>query len=475
MTIGGFNVEQSIKDARRVIDEDKTLSASTRTVFEVLLMVIGLLSDRLGINSKNSSKPPSSDPNREKKPRSRSTKKVGGQKGRAGKTLEQFDAPDIIHTIKIDRRTLPKGQYTTAGVEKRQVVDIEIKRSITEYQAEILKDGKGRKIVAPFPDGITSPIQYGNQVKAHAVYLSQYQLLPYNRVEEYFSDQLGIAVSAGAIFNFNQQASALLISSGIESVIKDQLGQSNCLHADETGVNVGGERHWLHCTSDLKWTYLYPHKKRGCEAIDAMGILPTYSGVVCHDHWKPYYQYTGFSHALCNAHHLRELEFAWEKDQQKWAKDMQSLLISINKKVEHSGGELTASQAGYYRKKYRDLLREADIECPPPTREPPKRGRQKKSKSRNLLERLRTFESDVLRFMTSSDIPFTNNQGERDIRMTKVQQKISGCFRSMGGAENFCRIRSYLSTCKKQSITATHALTSLFSGQRPKIFDIEAE
>ena len=458
-----------------MIDEDKTLSASTRTVFEVLLLVIGLLSDRLGINSKNSSKPPSSDPNREKKPRSRSAKKAGGQKGRVGKALEQFDAPDIIHFIKIDKRILPKGQYTAIGVEKRQVIDIEIQRSITEYQAEILKDKKGNKVVAPFPDGITSPIQYGNQVKAHAVYLSQYQLLPYNRVEEYFSDQLGIAVSAGAIFNFNQQASALLVSSGIEGVIKDQLGQSNCLHADETGMNVGGERHWLHCASDLKWTYLYPHKKRGCEAISAMGILPTYSGVVCHDHWKPYYQYTDFSHALCNAHHLRELEFAWEKDQQKWAKDMQSLLISINKKVETSGGELTASQAGYYRKKYRDLLMKADIECPPPTAEPPKRGRQKKSKSRNLLERLRAFESDVLRFMTSSDIPFTNNQGERDIRMTKVQQKISGCFRSMGGAESFCRIRSYLSTCKKQSITATHALTSLFSGQRPKIFDIEAE
>lgn len=154
---------------------------------------------------------------------------------------------------------------------------------------------------------------------------------------------------------------------------------------------------------------------------------------------------------------------------------MQKLLISINKKVDCSGGELTSSQASYYRTKYRELLLKADIECPPPAETEATRGRQKKSKSRNLLERLRAFEDDLLRFMTFSDTPFTNNQGERDIRMTKVQQKVSGCFRSMAGAEKFCRIRSYSSTCKKQNVTATHALKSLFSGQTPDIFQSGAE
>ena len=471
MTIGGINIEQSIRDAREVIEADKTLSTSMRTVCEMLLLVISLLSDRLGMNSKNSSKPPSADPNREKNPRGRSTKKVGGQQGHVGKTLIQYDDPDHIHVIKLDKRTLPKGQYTPVGFERRQVVDIEIKRSVTEYQAESWKDKTGAVVVAPFPEGVTGAIQYGHQVKAHAVYLSQYQLLPYNRIEEYFSDQLGIPLSAGTIFNFNRLASALLVSSGIEEIIKGQLRKTTCLHADETGINVNGDRQWLHCASDLSWTYLFPHERRGTAAINEMGILPDFKGVVCHDHWKPYYRYTECIHALCNAHHLRELEFAWEKDDQGWAKDMQALLIKINKKVNDNGGELTKPQSAYYRKKYRELLLRADIECPPAEHKPPKRGRQKKSKSRNLLERLREFENDVLRFMTSSDIPFTNNQGERDIRMTKVQQKISGCFRSTGGAVNFCRIRSYLSTCKKQNVTATYALATLFSGQRPSIFE----
>ncbi len=361
----------------KVIEADKTLSASMRTVCEMLLLVISLLSDRLGMNSKSSSKPPSVDPNREKKPCERSTKKVGGQKGHAGKTLVQYDDPDHTHVIKLDKRKLPKGQYTPAGFERRQVVDIEIKRSVTEYQAERWKDEAGAVVVALFPEGVTGAIQYSHQVKAYAVYLSQYQLLPYNRIEEYFSDQLGIPLSAGTIFNFNRLASALLVSSGIEEMIKEQLKNTICLHADEAGINVNGDRQWLHCASDLSWTYLFSHERRGTEAMNEMGILPDFMGVVCHDHWKPYYRYTECTHALCNAHHLRELEFAWEKDDQAWAKDMQSLLIKINKKVNANGGELTHLQSGYYRKKYRELILRGDIECALADHKSPRRGRKK--------------------------------------------------------------------------------------------------
>lgn len=478
MSIDGFNIEEVIGNARKTLDDDNTLSSSSRAVIEVLLLVVSLLVNRLGLNSSNSSKPPSSDPNRKKTSRKKNNNKPGGQKGHKGTTLEKFDDPDQINLINIDRRSLPQGNYHDDGYESRQVVDIEIKRRVTEYRAQVLINEHQERFVAPFPKNITRPIQYGNQLKAHAVYLSQYQLLPYNRIEEYFSDQLNIPISAGSIFNFNKQAAELIVTSGAEEHIKFQLLNALLLHADETGINIDGKRHWLHNISNTQWTYFYPHQQRGCEAINEMGILPSYTGTLCHDHWKPYYQYTDCIHSLCNAHHLRELEYALEKDKQQWAQAMQTLLLKINEKVKGSGGQLSDKQEKYYRKRYRVILKAAEIECPPPDeskRKKGQRGRLKRSKSRNLLERLRDFEEDVLRFMVDDIVPFTNNQGENDIRMTKVQQKISGCFRSMEGASMFSKIRGYVSSCRKQSLTATHALTSLFQGTLPDIFSQEAE
>jgi len=206
-----------------------------------------------------------------------------------------------------------------------------------------------------------------------------------------------------------------------------------------------------------------------------MGVLPFFNGVLCHDHWKPYYRYA-CTHSLCNAHHLRELERAWEQDGQHWAKAMKALLIDMNNTVADAGGRLPATDAERWRQRYRQRLEEADIECPPPDksqREAGKRGRLKRSKARNLLERLRNFEHDVLRFMDIEYVPFTNNQGENDLRMTKVQQKISGCFRSMAGAKIFCRVRSYLSTCRKQGMSATEALALLFQGKSPAFMDTD--
>ena len=196
--------------------------------------------------------------------------------------------------------------------------------------------------------------------------------------------------------------------------------------------------------------------------------------MLCHDHWKPYYHYA-CTHALCNAHHLRELEGAWEQDHQQWAKKMQVLLTELSKAVEDAGGCLPPDEAKRWRLRYRRLLKKAEIECPPPdeSQRKGKRGRLKRSKARNLLERLRDFEQDVLRFMEVESVPFTNNQGENDLRMTKVQQKISGCFRSMDGAKIFCRVRSYLSTCRKQGMTATQALTLLFQGKHPSFMKMD--
>lgn len=471
MKINNIDIEAAIQKAKDAIDKDEHLSASTKSVIEILILLISLLAGRINLNSKNSSKPPSSDPNRNKTPAEKTGKKQGGQKGHIGKTLTKVDDPDFIEDIKIDRSKLPPGQYRDDGYESRQVFDIDISRVVTEYRAQILVDDEENRFVACFPEGVAKAAQYGPGLKAHSVYMSQFQLIPYNRIQDYFADQINVPVSEGSIFNFNKEAFSLL--SDFENRAKQELADAEIAHADETGINRNGDRIWLHSLSNPEWTLFYPHEKRGKEAMDAIGILPVFKGTLCHDHWKPYYKYD-CTHALCNAHHLRELTFAYEQDGQQWAKEMKGLLETINKDVKAAGGVLNAVELEKYRKKYKNLIKKGDIECPEPERpanRKGKRGRIKKSKSRNLLERLRDFEDDVLRFMENEHVPFTNNLGENDIRMTKVQQKISGCFRSMEGAHIFCRIRSYLSTCRKQGVKASTALNLLFEGELPNFLN----
>ena len=472
MKIEDIDVDSAVNSVKELLAKERDLSPALRAALEVLLVLVTLLLNRITLNSKNSSKPPSTDPNRKNfSKRGKSNRKPGGQKGHNGTTLEQVDDPDEVAELKIDRRTLPKGTvYREAGHEIRQVIDIDISRFVTEYRAQILEDDRGNRFVAAFPEGVNRSVQYGLGLKANAVYMSQHQLIPYDRIRDHFRDQMHIPVSAGSVFNFNKEAYKRLES--FEQWAKTKLAKSMLMHADETGVNIGGKRHWLHCASSASMTWFYPHARRGTEAMDEMGILPFFKGVLCHDHWKPYYQYKCI-HALCNAHHLRELERAWEQDNQQWAKEMQALLIDIAKAVEDAGGRLVPDESKRWRQRYRRLLKKANVECPPPdeSQRNGKRGRLKRSKARNLLERLRNFEQDVLRFMDVEQVPFTNNQGENDLRMTKVQQKISGCFRSMEGARIFCRIRSYLSTCRKHGITATQALTLLFQGKNPDFME----
>jgi len=467
MTIDEIDIEATIEKAHSLVREDKQMSAATKSIVEILILIITLLAGRLNLNSNNSSNPPSSDPNRKKQSKKKAGKKAGGQKGHVGTTLKKVDDPDTVEVIKIDRSKLPPGQYKQIGFDSRQVFDIDISRVVTEYQAEILENEKGERFVATFPAGVTKAAQYGPGLKTHSVYMSQFQLIPYNRIQDYFSDQLNIPVSEGSIFNFNKEAFGLLAD--FENRVKNELAISNLAHADETGINIGGDRKWLHSLSNPHWTYFYPHQKRGKDAMDEIGILPLFNGTLCHDHWKPYYKFD-CTHALCNAHHIRELTRAYEQDGQKWAKKMKKLLETINISVNDAGGVLNSKESERYRRKYRNLIKKAGIECPEPERpnKKGKRGRIKRSKSRNLLERLRDYEQDVLRFMDNKHVPFTNNMGENDIRMTKVQQKISGCFRSMDGAKMFCLIRSYLSTCRKQGIKASRALNLLFDGKLPE-------
>ena len=468
-----IDIDETVAKAKAMLENDKQISPGLRAMFEMLLMIVVMLAGRMSMNSKNSSKPPSTDPNRQKKKASTGKNKPGGQPGRIGKNLEPVDNPDTIIPIKLDKRRLPKGHYQEVGFESRQVIDIEISRIVTEYRAQILEDETGKRYIADFPKGVSRPIQYSQSIKAHAVYLSQFQLIPYERVADYFINEASIPISVGSLFNFNQEAYQLLEE--FDELAKQQLSQSALVHADETGINVNGKRLWLHNASNEKWTYFYPHAKRGSEAMDEIDILPRFKGILVHDHWKPYYTYEGCQHALCNAHHLRELEWVIENHSDfTWAKHMQDLLLEINQAVDKTEtNKLDDETAKMYRTRYQDIITLGDKQMPlppPESYQSKRKGREKKSKERNLLERLRDFENDVLRFMVDADVPFTNNRGENDIRMTKVQQKISGCFRALDGAKIFCRVRSYLLTAQKHGVTPTEALKMLFDGKLPDAF-----
>lgn len=478
MKIENIDVNETLEKAKASLQNDKNISSTTKETFELLIEVVNLLMNRLNLNSSNSSKPPSSDTDadKKKKKRKKSNNPRGGQKGHKGVTLEPVDDPDKIENIAVDKRTLPRGKtYQTSGYKARQVVNITISRIITEYRAEILIDDEGNQYIAPFPQGITRPIQYGASIKAKATYLLTYQLIPYERIREQFNNEYNIPISTGSICHFNAEASCLLSELGFVKIVKHELIQSPVMHTDETGINVDGKKIWLHSASNDHWTWLEPHAKRGIKAMDAIGIIPLFRGVLCHDHWKPYYHYS-CPHALCNAHHLRELTRSFEQDGQAWAEKKRALLLEINDAVNASKkNALSKKKSNQYREQYREILHLADKECPPPIKEPKKKGRTKRSKSRNLLERLRNYEDDALRFMDDPLVPFTNNNGERSFRMSKVQQKISGCFRSMKGARDFCTVRSYISTCQKHNIPATEALTMLFNRTLPTFLIEELE
>jgi transposase len=280
LTVDNIDVEATIKKVQQLLAEEAHLSSALRAALEVLIVLIQLLANRLSLNSRNSSKPPSTDrfnngdknSNDDDNPKQGKKNKPGGQPGRIGSTLQKVDDPDEIKILELDRTTLPPGEYKDDGFESRQVFDIDIRRVVTEYRAEVLVDQFGNRFTASFPEAVTKAVQYGNGVKAQAVYLSQYQLIPYQRVQEQFQDQFQLPISVGSIFAFNQQAYALLEQFELKLIAKMLL--SSVLHADETGINIGGKNQWLHCISNPQWTLYYAHAKRGGEAITAKNYCP---------------------------------------------------------------------------------------------------------------------------------------------------------------------------------------------------------
>ncbi len=396
MKIENIDVTKLIKQTNNELKSAKNVPQSLKLVIKTVLMLLKVLCDRLSLNSNNSSIPPSQDPNRKKKKKKsrkdkgvkRNKRNPGGQKGHEGKNLPKVDNPDEVEDILIDRRTIPVGKYKQIGFETRQVFDINLSVHIKEYRAEILENEKGHRYVACFPEKVTKATQYGDEVRSESVYMSIFQLIPLARVENYFNDQVGLPISKGSISNFNKDAYNKLIEIGFDEWLKSQLLISTLINADETGINVGGKRLWLHNLSNDKLAYYYPDLKRGREAMNRMGVLPKYKGILCHDHWKPYFAYKECLHALCNAHHLRELERAFEQDGQKWAKSMQNLLLEIKDLTDNLGGVLPKKEIEQFEKKYRSIISKGEKECPLAVKKEGDKGKVKQTRSRNLLDNL---------------------------------------------------------------------------------------
>ena len=429
------------------------------------------LERQLGQNSRNSSKPPAGDGPR-KPPRSlreKSGRKAGGQPGHRGQTLRQVEQPDQVVTHSVASCTGCgadlQAQPPTA-CERRQVFDLPpLKLEVTEHQVESKTcAGCGAVNQAAFPDAVTQPVQYGPRVQATAVYLMDYQLLPFARTSELLGDLFGQALAPGTLFTAQQACAQALVEP--EERIKECLRQAAVLHVDETGCYVGGQREWLHVASTGSLTHYAVHAKRGAAATDEINILPPFAGVAVHDAWSPYWKYD-CEHALCNAPHLRELTAVAEPFGQPWAVEMKTLLCEIKQTVQtqrEAGREgLDAQTAEPLLERYDRIIAQGLEENPLVERVTAQRGRVKQSKPRNLLDRLKERRVEALRFMTDCRVPFDNNQAERALRMTKVQQKISGCFRSRPGAEAFCRIRSYISTVRKHGLKVLSAIESVFN------------
>ena len=460
------------EQAIRIVEQSALIEEQAKLIETMRSEMTELLA-RLTMNSRNSSKPPSSDGYSKPAPKSRrvsSGKAPGKQPGDPGHHLAQRTNPDAIVTHTPTSCAHCGDDLTNAEVTEiltRQVFELPSMALLcTEHQAQRKRCSCGRVTTGEFPDDATAPACYGPALRAYVCYLVTRQHIPIARVGELLADTYGASVSSGAIVAMVAEGAAML--DGFLDEVRAQLRTAKVVHADETGLRVNALLAWVHAVSTTDLTLYHLDKRRGTTAMDDMGVLAHLTGVLVHDGWVPYRHYDGVAHQLCNAHHIRELAAAAQTDGQTWANDMAALLSDAWHLV------LAAKANGRYhlddqelasiRANYRTII-DAGHEANPPPVPTGRRGRPKRSKAHNLLDRLDVHMDDVLRFANDFSIPFDNNLCERDIRMVKIAQKISGGFRSTEGARSFLAFRSYLSTAAKQGANRLEVLQQLFMSE----------
>jgi len=444
--------------------------AELRKLVEQQSLRIAELERRLNKNSNNSSKPPSSDglskPLRTSSLRQKGKNKSGGQPGHKGNTLKQTQTPEKIEQHKLLKCPTCLSSLTsveTLGILKRQVFDIPLpKVEVTEHQAEIKFCLCCRnRVVASFPYGVNAPTQYGDVIQSWAVYFQQQQLIPEDRLQETFSDLFGVNLATATITGFSELAYNKL--SSFEDEVLSKIKVSPVKHLDETGFRVSGKTQWLHVASTSTLTYYHVSPKR-------KSLLEGLLGTVVHDHWKSYYVLPNVLHALCNQHHLRELKALIEYDKESWARKMQRFLrIALRYRHQYNNQNIPDDKLKRVLDLYDRIIREGIIfhENQPIFSVKKSRGRTARRTGHNLLLRLKNYRDDVLRFLTDPQVPFTNNQAERDLRMMKCKQKISGGFRTTKGAEIFGRIRGFISTARKQGWNVFESIQQKVRGRTP--------
>jgi transposase len=452
------------------MDEREKTNEELRAENEVLKSLVAAMTSeimelraRLNKNSRNSGKPPSSDGYRKpvvKNSRETSGKPSGGQKGHAGHTKPLKPTPQKIIELKPQTECSCGGEIIidTERYTVRQVSDIPPVEVITiEYRAHegiCARCGKVHK--ASFPERIkNAPTSYGERMEAIVTYLTNYQLIPLKRTTELMSDLFNVQISQGTVVRSGQEAYERLEEP--EAIIKEEIKEGEVANFDESGMRVNGKTWWLHSASTQTSTVYIVHEKRGKEAMDEMGILPEFKGTAIHDHWMSYYHYS-CAHGECNEHHLRHLKYLHEELGQEWACEMAALLLRIKLHVDLSrvfgAQSLSHEDIAAYEIMYRKILTTAS-----------ESGEEMPLEAKRMTKRLTNYEQETLLFMVDFNIPFTNNLAERDIRMPKAKQKISGGLRTESGAKAFARIRGFISTLKKRGKNVLDGLTATFNGQ----------